>query len=59
MAVLACPATGGFHPLVIYAWECNGIPIAGETTPLLYCCQDGMYTCIIEGVEEVHNIEYI
>ena len=51
--MLACPAIGGFHPLVTYAWEKDGSPLSGENTPLFYCVDDGVYVCTVTGIKDV------
>ena len=54
MIVLACPAINGFYSVVAYSWEKDGSIIPGESTALLYCSSEGIYSCHIKGV----NINY-
>ena len=58
MVVLACPAINGFHSLVTYNWERDGSTLPGEDTPLLYCCQEGMYSCDIKGTNLNYTQEF-
>ena len=54
-AILACPAIHGFHPLVTYTRTRDGSILVEQESPMLYCCDEGMYACHIKG----DNIDHL
>ena len=59
ISLLASPAINGYHSIAEYSWERNGIPIAGENTPLLYCCNTGVFKCLVSALGQTVHSEFI